>query len=236
MEERILAGIAKAWNLETLWRPLVAFMGKMGFGGIAYYRLHTESHLPVAIPLSEGFPRALLDTYASFDFQRLDVVPRAALAGGRPVSWLQIWQTMQLTPAERELYCALDASGMQDGYALPCYGPEGRNAVISIGLMDAGADLSGAAISRLHYVAEAAHLRVCTLFSGHETLDRRLSNREREILDWVARGKSNAAIAEILEIAPGTVDTYIRRIYEKLDVSDRTSAAVKGVGLGLIAA
>jgi DNA-binding NarL/FixJ family response regulator len=43
-------------------------------------------------------------------------------------------------------------------------------------------------------------------------------------------------IAEILAISPGTVDTYMRRIYDKLEVSDRTSAAVKGVGMGLIAA
>ena len=74
------------------------------------------------------------------------------------------------------------------------------------------------------------------MFSDELTADRQLSSREKEILDWVARGKSNSVIAEILEISPGTVDTYMRRIYVKLDVSDRTSAAVKGVGMGLIAA
>ena len=63
-----------------------------------------------------------------------------------------------------------------------------------------------------------------------------LSGREMEILDWVARGKSNSVIAEILNLSAGTVDTYLRRIYDKLDVSDRTSAAVRGVGMGLIAA
>jgi DNA-binding CsgD family transcriptional regulator len=88
----------------------------------------------------------------------------------------------------------------------------------------------------MQFAAQAAHLRICALFADEVALDRQLSSREKEILDWVARGKSNTVIADILEISPGTVDTYMRRIYEKLDVSDRTSAAVKGVGLGLIAA
>ena len=52
----------------------------------------------------------------------------------------------------------------------------------------------------------------------------------------MAQGKSNGVIADILSISPGTVDTYLRRIFEKLDVTDRTSAAVKGVSMGLIRA
>jgi DNA-binding CsgD family transcriptional regulator len=67
-------------------------------------------------------------------------------------------------------------------------------------------------------------------------IDNPLSARELEILRWVAQGKSNVVIADILQISSGTVDTYLRRVFEKLNVADRTSAAVKGVGLGLIAA
>jgi ATP/maltotriose-dependent transcriptional regulator MalT len=62
----------------------------------------------------------------------------------------------------------------------------------------------------------------------------RLSGRETEILGFVALGKSNGVIAEILSLSAGTVDTYLRRIFDKLDVADRTTAAVKGVSLGLI--
>ena len=47
---------------------------------------------------------------------------------------------------------------------------------------------------------------------------------------------AGAAAMLILSLSGATVDTYLRRIYEKLDVSDRTSAAVVGVGMGLIAA
>jgi DNA-binding CsgD family transcriptional regulator len=163
-------------------------------------------------------------------------VPRLALVAGVPVRWTEIWRKVQLTPEERAFVEALRSVSFSDGYSLPCYGPNGRNAVVGISKISDKADLSATHLAVLHFAAQAAHLRICALFADEVTQDRQLSSREKEILDWVARGKSNGVIADILEISPGTVDTYMRRIYEKLDVSDRTSAAVKGVGLGLIAA
>ncbi|WP_068309911.1 helix-turn-helix transcriptional regulator [Aliiruegeria sabulilitoris] len=61
-----------------------------------------------------------------------------------------------------------------------------------------------------------------------------LSPREAEILRWIARGKSNSVIAEILGISPHTVDTHIRRIYRKLGAGDRTTAALRGMETGLL--
>ena len=48
------------------------------------------------------------------------------------------------------------------------------------------------------------------------------------------RGKSNASIGEILGISAHTVDAHLRRIYLKLGVVDRLSAALRGLGFGLI--
>ena len=52
-----------------------------------------------------------------------------------------------------------------------------------------------------------------------------LTPREREVLLWLARGKSNAEIAAILEIKPATVGKHLERIYPKLGVENRTAAA-----------
>ena len=49
-----------------------------------------------------------------------------------------------------------------------------------------------------------------------------------------ARGKSNEEIAMILGNKRPTIATHIKRIFAKLDVSDRASAAVKGLKFGLI--
>jgi DNA-binding CsgD family transcriptional regulator len=50
----------------------------------------------------------------------------------------------------------------------------------------------------------------------------------------VARGKTNGSIGDILGISAHTVDAHLRRIYLKLGVADRISAALKGLGFGLI--
>ncbi len=62
-----------------------------------------------------------------------------------------------------------------------------------------------------------------------------LSARQKEILSWVALGKSNSVIASILEISPHTVDTHLRRAFERLGTTDRTVAAIRGIEAGLIA-
>ncbi len=53
---------------------------------------------------------------------------------------------------------------------------------------------------------------------------RALTRREREVLFWVARGKSNAEIAAILGIKSATVGKHLERIYPKLGVENRTAA------------
>ena len=61
-----------------------------------------------------------------------------------------------------------------------------------------------------------------------------LTAREREILDLIVAGCSNAQIAERLYITIGTVKTHVRNILNKLSVDDRTQAAVLALRSGLV--
>lgn len=54
---------------------------------------------------------------------------------------------------------------------------------------------------------------------------RRLSPREREVLDWIASGKSNDEIAKILSVSIHTVRNHVKNILALLGVDNRTSAA-----------
>lgn len=62
---------------------------------------------------------------------------------------------------------------------------------------------------------------------------RSLTRRELEILAHLAEGLSNREIAERLVLSPETVKSHVAAVLNKLDVSDRTQAAVYAVRHGL---
>jgi DNA-binding NarL/FixJ family response regulator len=64
--------------------------------------------------------------------------------------------------------------------------------------------------------------------------EERLTGREREVLRHIAQGHSNGRIAEDLVLSVGTVKTHVHRIISKLEVSDRTQAAVYAIRMGLV--
>ena len=66
------------------------------------------------------------------------------------------------------------------------------------------------------------------------TLAVELSAREREILGLLATGLANAEIADRLFLSKGTVQNYVSSIFVKLDVSDRTQAAILALRYGLV--
>ncbi len=69
---------------------------------------------------------------------------------------------------------------------------------------------------------------------GDSNLGKNLSEREREILRLITHGMANADIAQTLFLSEGTVRNYVSSILEKLDVDDRTQAAVLALRYGLV--
>jgi LuxR family quorum sensing-dependent transcriptional regulator len=63
-----------------------------------------------------------------------------------------------------------------------------------------------------------------------------LTPREREVLRWVARGKSAREVGEILHIAKRTVDEHAQTAVRKLGARNRTHAVAIAVRDGLIEA
>jgi len=61
-----------------------------------------------------------------------------------------------------------------------------------------------------------------------------LSEREQEVLKWIAKGYSYDEIAGILDISANTVRTHIRSVYKKLEVNSRSEAVFEATNLGIL--
>jgi transcriptional regulator EpsA len=61
-----------------------------------------------------------------------------------------------------------------------------------------------------------------------------VTSREREVLEWIYRGKSNIEIGMILKISPLTVKNHVQKILRKLDVLNRTQAVGKALALRIL--
>jgi DNA-binding NarL/FixJ family response regulator len=77
--------------------------------------------------------------------------------------------------------------------------------------------------------------RVMDFFSGERTAvpfpD--LTAREREVLELVAQGRSNAEITRTLVLSPKTVRNHVSNVFTKLQVADRAQAIVRAREAGL---
>ncbi|NJK73204.1 MAG: response regulator transcription factor [Oscillatoriales cyanobacterium RU_3_3] len=133
--------------------------------------------------------------------------------------------------SQKSLIERLIAAGAQ-GYCLK--GIAAENLVLAIRSVAAGAS----------WWDKAATAEIRAVFAKPEppkngltptALENPLTKREQEILALVAAGKSNQEIAQILYIAQGTVRVHVHAILQKLEVRDRTQAAVLAIQKGLVA-
>lgn len=125
--------------------------------------------------------------------------------------------------------------GLGRGLGMATYGPQGRVGFIGAPLPDDAPLPSDLPRARFNMIGQLSFQVYCKIVRPEEEMQP-LSNRELEVLQLIGAGKSNSVIAELLGISSSSVDMYVRRIFAKLSVADRTSASVKAFSLGLIGA
>ncbi|THD74622.1 LuxR family transcriptional regulator [Thalassobius vesicularis] len=124
------------------------------------------------------------------------------------------------------------------GLSIPIRGPFGDYGLLSVTSACAETDwanLVTASLGELQLRAVRLHDQVQNSSSLHSQLARPvLSSREVEILQWIASGKSQQDVGDILSISHRTVEVHLRSSREKLGALTTAQAIGRAIGFGMI--
>jgi len=105
--------------------------------------------------------------------------------------------------------------------------------IAAVRIVAAGEALLAPSVTR-RLIADFARQRPAPRASSRGLRLNGLTDRETEVLELLARGRSNSEIAEFLVLAEQTVKTHVSRIFTKLRLRDRAQAVIFAYESGLI--
>ncbi len=178
-----------------------------------------------------SWPPEWLADWASKKYQ-VDPIVRRLHATQQPVRWKR-------TPggtADGDIPDALSDFYMNAGFAVPLFTRDGH----AVGVVMAAEhyDLDRRQETCLHMAAIFFHAKLERLRARKNALPPkapRLTRRERECLTWVAAGKTDWEISQILAIAEPTVHEYVQNALTKLKATTRAQAVAVAIYTGEIA-
>ena len=182
---------------------------------------------------THGYDQEWLDLYEREGFREIDPIPERVMEFGSLMTWLDAKDWLPNTPEEEHYFDRMHEYGLIHGFGVPLYGRNGKGAYAGFDFEKHVDEVDPDAVGLVRSLAQAGHQRI-SLLVERKTPGPALSEREVEVLTWAARGKSLTSIATILGLSPDTVKTYSRRVYAKLDATDRVGAVVKALKLGIV--
>lgn len=225
-----LAGIRAAHSVLALREATMEAFAGIGYPSAYFVTPVTSDKRFGRVHSANNMADAWCDAYpVRLRFE--DPLPELSLRLCRPLRWSEARAMSSASRTEDAFFAFLADLGFTDGLALPTYGPGARTGFVGLPAGEGGS-LSEETAASAHAIAQMSFLRYCELIDVQAPADVRLSERELDVVYWIAMGKSNSVIAEILGISAETVDSYVRRAFRKLGVSDRTSAVLHSVLAG----
>jgi LuxR family transcriptional regulator, quorum-sensing system regulator BjaR1 len=180
-----------------------------------------------------------LDWYAHYTEMNLhlhDPIARQMRSAIDPFFWDEV--IINGDDQEHRMFHDMSAFGLIEGFSVPICSPSGDKSCVAMG--GEHVDRHPRVRLALQIVSIHAHARARALrtklprTAPKAAPQRRLTAREREVLKWVACGKTDWEIGEILTISKETSFAHVRNCCRKLDASTRPQAVAKAILLGEI--
>jgi LuxR family transcriptional regulator, quorum-sensing system regulator BjaR1 len=213
---------------EAVSEALVEELRWFGFDFVTIFAVPGRGRkLSETIPLNTR-PSDYLDHYHRNDYVSKDPVVTEMRRRLAPFSWGDVRQR-SLTKAQKSILEEAKGFGAYDGLLIPVMTQSGQFSVVSP--CGREPDLTPRARSALELIGIYGQQALQRMIPHHSPKDR-LTSRERDVLSWVAVGKTDDEIGEILSIAHSTVTTHVENIKRKMDATRRTYAVVQALRRG----
>lgn len=192
-----------------------------------------ESHV-----ILSGWSQEWYEYYITKKLYRVDPMAKYTRETVDPFFWDEVPRESDEDPASELVMNQASEHGLKEGFSVPIYSSSGEQTCITMG--GGNLDIPPRGRNAIHLVSIYSCHRAQQLgspFSGSFASRKTyvLSGRERECLRWVARGKTDWEVGEILKISEHTANAHVRRAMHKLDAYTRTQAVVLALSNGEIA-
>lgn len=234
----LVEAIGAAKTDAELASKVKAVARRTGFPLLAYHLVSTSGLKPPTATHITTYPREWVTHYLAEGGFHHDPIVEIASSAVAPFAWPG--EDRPLEPGARRLMKDAADFGISTGLTIPVRGPRDFALFSVVPDNPRSPDakrLIDVTRSELALIAMVTHERANALLrklplTGDEAV--RLSPREREVMQWVAAGKTSWEIGQILSLSEYTIRTYVSTALSKLSCSDRTHGAVRAVLLGLI--
>ena len=209
-------------TVDDVANALEHALRRYGFQSFIVTGLPTKGHPFEELVIASRWPPEFFMLYVENDYARFDPLIRLSMQSHMPFEWHAESYRSDGNPRVAEIMERAADFGLKQGYFVPIHGPKGYEGCVSMAATKL--DLSARAKSAVHLMALYAFDRMRRLRGQIPDKKALLTTREREVLSWVAAGKSAAQISQALRISKRTVDEHSQTAARKLGAANRTQA------------
>ncbi len=224
-------------NEQELFHLLQKELRALGFD-IAIFSLltnHTDLETLATQGLFKNNTGSWIDELISGNYNALDPFRSHCFYGHGALTLAQLKNSEQLTNAQIKFIQSTESAGIHDRITVALRGGSGAVASLDIARTYKQEPPSNACVHKMNALCQHFYIAFCQLRrSGTRLPFLTLTGKEREVLEWSAKGFTKAEIGVRLHISSHTVDYHSRKLARKLGARNITAAAVNALNRGLI--
>lgn len=225
----------RVYDLNLVIKDFRAFIAEYGFDASVCGAWDGLGPQRVSRFFFNDWPESWLQLYAEKDFFSADPFVEEARRAMAPFLWSEVELQRPLTPRAKEIYDIAREFGWREVVGIPIHGPAGYQGMVSLASMQDIA-LSFTDRACLDMTSRVIHEK-CRKEIGFGVAPEdtpKLTARELECMQWVALGKTDWEIAQVLGISSSTAHFHVESAKKKLGLNSRTEAVARLTLYGLI--